>query len=69
MHAHKGDHLIVKGHTVGSRDRVGLIVDLRGADDGPPYVVEWNDAPGEHLVWPGPDAFVEPPPMPMGPGV
>ena len=59
MHAHKDDRLIVKGHTVGARDRVGHILEVQGKDGGPPFLVEWSDVPGEHLIWPGPDAFVE----------
>jgi hypothetical protein len=59
MHAKKNDRLIVKGHTVGAHDRIGLILEAQGEDDGPPFLVEWSDAPGQHLIWPGPDAFVE----------
>jgi hypothetical protein len=59
MQAQVGDKLVVKGHKVGDHDRVGLIHEVRGADGGPPFLVEWDDAPGEHMVWPGSDALVE----------
>ncbi len=59
MEAKAGDKLVVKGHRVGEHDRVGLIHEVRGENGHAPYVVEWEDQPGEHVVWPGPDATVE----------
>lgn len=58
MDVRTGDEIVVKGHHVGDRDRIGVVRDCRGADNGPPYVIEWSDRPGEHLYWPGSDAEV-----------
>ncbi len=59
MHATIGDRLLVHGCTVGDRDRPGLIIDVRGADGRPPYVVRFDDG-HTGLVFPGPDAIVVP---------
>lgn len=59
MHASIGDHLHVHGRTVGEHDQVGEIVEVRGADGTPPYLVRHPDG-HESLVFPGPDAVVEP---------
>jgi hypothetical protein len=59
MRATVGDRLHVHGNTVGERDRMGEIVEVRGPDGGPPYVVRYEDG-HEGLVFPGPDAVVEP---------
>ena len=58
MRATKGDRLHVHGNTVGERDRMGEIVEVRGPDGGPPYLVRYEDG-HEGLVFPGPDAVVE----------
>jgi hypothetical protein len=59
MQAQVGDKLVIVGHKVGDRDRVGTIRDVRGADGRPPYVVEWADRSGLHTVWPSSDAHIE----------
>ncbi|MGH8775092.1 MAG: DUF1918 domain-containing protein [Jiangellaceae bacterium] len=59
MHAQIGDRLHVHGRTVGNADRVGEIVEVRGGEGGPPYLVRFDDG-HEGLVFPGPDATVEP---------
>jgi hypothetical protein len=59
MHAVVGDQLHVHGRLVGTPDRVGEIIDVRGQDGGPPYLVRFPDG-HETLVFPGPDASVEP---------
>jgi hypothetical protein len=58
MHAAIGDQLHVHGRVVGTPDRVGEIIDVRGPDGGPPYLVRFPDG-HETLVFPGPDASVE----------
>ncbi len=60
MQATKGDHLIIHGAHVGQRDVDGEIVEVRGADGAPPYVVRWTDG-HESLTFPGPDAYVQHP--------
>lgn len=58
MRATVGEHLHVHGRTVGERDRVGEIVEVRGREGAPPYVVRYPDGQ-ENLVFPGPDCVVE----------
>jgi len=53
-----GDVLFVHGRTVGRRDRRGEIIDVRGADGTPPYLVRYEDG-HQCVVVPGPDAVVE----------
>ncbi len=59
MRASPGDHLVVKGHTVGEADRDGVIVDVRGPDGSAPYVGRWSSDGQEGLFFPGSDAVVE----------
>jgi hypothetical protein len=59
MQASVGDRLCVHGNVVGQNDRLGKIVEVRGRDGGPPYLVEFDDG-HTRLVFPGPDAVVEP---------
>ena len=60
MRASVGDRLHVHGHIVGQHDRIGEIVEVRGPDGSPPYLVRFDDG-HEGLVFPGPDAVVEHP--------
>ena len=59
MRATIGDRIHVHGRTVGSKDRYGEIIEVRGADGAPPYVVRFPDG-HENLFYPGPDCIVEP---------
>ena len=58
MRASAGDRLIVHGLHVDDAVRDAEILEVRGADGGPPYVVRWSDTGHEALVFPGPDAIV-----------
>jgi hypothetical protein len=58
MHATVGDRLHVHSKRVGATDRVGEIVEVRGSDGHPPYLVRFPDG-HESLVYPGPDCVVE----------
>lgn len=59
MNATIGDRLLVHGNTVGERDRNGVIIEVKGSDGGPPYIVRFDDG-HTGLVFPGPDAVVVP---------
>jgi hypothetical protein len=59
MNAAVGDHLLVHNAHVGESSREGEIVEVRGSDGGPPYLVRWTDDGHESLVFPGPDAEVQ----------
>jgi hypothetical protein len=58
MQAVVGDRLHVRGHIVGQSERVGEIVEVRGAGGEPPYLVRFDDG-HTSLVFPGPDAVIE----------
>jgi hypothetical protein len=59
MHAQMGDHVVVEGKTVDTPRKEGEVIEVKGADGGPPYVVRWTDG-HEGLVFPGPDAHIVP---------
>ncbi|MEU7002893.1 DUF1918 domain-containing protein [Nonomuraea sp. NPDC046570] len=58
MNAMAGDRILVHGKTVGEADRHGEIIEVRGEDGGPPYMVKFDDG-HTGLVFPGPDAVIE----------
>ncbi|WUI01922.1 DUF1918 domain-containing protein [Spirillospora sp. NBC_00431] len=59
MNGQIGDRLHVHGNVVGQADRTGEIIEVRGPDGGPPFLVRFDDG-HETLVYPGPDAVIEP---------
>ena len=59
MHASVGDRLIVHGTHVDDPVRDGEIIEVRGKNGEPPYVVRWSDDGHEGFVFPGPDATVQ----------
>ncbi|GAB3140774.1 DUF1918 domain-containing protein [Microbispora hainanensis] len=59
MHATVGDRLVVHGAVVGDHEKHGVIVEVRGPEGGPPFLVRYEDG-HEALVFPGPDAVVVP---------
>lgn len=59
MRAKAGDRITVSGHHVGEPERHALILDVRGTDGGPPYLVRWAADGHEGLFFPGSDALVE----------
>lgn len=59
MRANVGDRLVVEGKQVDSPRHEGEVIEVRGSDGGPPYVVRWSDG-HEVLTFPGPDAHVLP---------
>ncbi len=60
MQAVVGDRLHVHGRVVGTPDQTSVIIEIRGVNGSPPYVVRHDDG-HEALVYPGPDASVEHP--------
>lgn len=59
MHAKVGDRLVVEGRTDSMHRREAEVLEVRGDDGTPPYVVRWEDG-HEGLTFPGPDAHVVP---------
>lgn len=57
MQAQVGDRIIVRSNRVAQPDREGQVVEVRGPDGGPPFVVRWSDG-HEGLFFPGSDAAV-----------
>lgn len=53
-----GDRIIVHATVVGGHAREGEVVDVRGADGGPPYTVRWSDTGEESLFFPGSDSEI-----------
>jgi hypothetical protein len=58
MDAKIGDRLHVHSNTVGARDKVGEIIEVRGRAGAPPYLVRFPDG-HESLIFPGPDCVIE----------
>lgn len=60
VHAHSGDHIVIEGGKVGAHRRDGEVLETHGPDGTPPFLVRWTDTGQEGLVYPGPDAHIEP---------
>jgi hypothetical protein len=59
MKTQVGDRLLFRGKKVGSADHAGQVVEVRGPEGGPPYLVRFDDG-HERLVYPGADCQVLP---------
>lgn len=59
MRAHPGDHLIIKSHHVGEINLEAEILEVRGEDRGPPFLIRWLSDGHEALYFLGSDAFIE----------
>lgn len=57
MRAHVGDRIILAADHVDQPTRDGKIVEVRGADGGPPFLVEWSDG-HTGLIFPGPGSIL-----------
>jgi hypothetical protein len=60
MEANVGDRLVILSRHLDEHLRVGEIVEVHGAHGAPPFVVRWEGEEQTALVFPGPDAHVEP---------
>ena len=58
MRAQVGDRLVIKGHRVGDPDRNAEILEVRGEDGAPPYLVRWVEDDHVSLFFPGSDAIL-----------
>jgi len=52
MKAAVGDRLVISATHVDGPVRDGEVIEVRGPDGGPPYLVRWSDG-HEGLVYPG----------------
>lgn len=64
-HAEPGDRIVIRGQSIGRKERHGTIVEVRGPEGGPPFVVHWSDdphaEPHDVLFFPSSDAAIAPP--------
>lgn len=60
MRATVGDQILVHGRTVGAGERHGEILEVRGDEGNPPYLVRFEDGQ-ERLIYPGPDTEISHP--------
>jgi hypothetical protein len=58
MHAVAGDRIAIPGARVGDAGRVGRVLEVRGTDGRPPYLVRWEDG-HEAVCYPGPETRVQ----------
>ena len=58
MHATVGDQIVIHSAHVDEPNRDGEIIDVRGRDGEPPFLVRWADTGHEALMYPGPDAQI-----------
>jgi len=58
MRASIGDKLHIHTNHVGVPDQHGRIIEIRGIDGAPPYLVRFPDG-HTRLIFPGPDAVVD----------
>jgi hypothetical protein len=54
-----GDRIVIHGHHIGDPDRDAEIVEVRGENGEPPFVVRWGEDGHQSLFFPGSDASVE----------
>jgi hypothetical protein len=59
LRASPGDRLVVHGHHLGQPGRDAEILEVKGPDGTPPYVVRWADTGRVGVLYPGSDASVE----------
>jgi hypothetical protein len=57
MKAKPGDHIIIASPRIESAVRDGEIVETRGPDGTPPFLVRWSDG-HENLLFPGPGSVL-----------
>jgi Domain of unknown function (DUF1918) len=58
MQASVGERLVIHGKQVGQPDRRGEILEVRGDNGGPPFLVKFDDG-HETLLYPGADCELE----------
>ncbi len=60
MQAKVGERILIHAHHIGEPDRDCEILEVRGPEGQPPYVVRWEEDGHEALFFPGADASVAP---------
>ena len=57
MRAHVGDRIVLAAEHIDEPTRDGEVLEVRGADGGPPFVVRWADG-HTGLIYPGPGSVL-----------
>lgn len=57
MHAKVGDRIVLAGEQVDRPTRIGQVLEVRGAQGAPPYLVQWDDG-HKGLLFPGPGSVL-----------
>lgn len=57
MKARQGDHVVIAASHVGESTRAGVVLEVRGQDGGPPFLVRWADG-HTGLMYPGPGSVL-----------
>ena len=60
MQAHVGDHIVVRSTHQGEPERTGEVLEVRGDEGGPPYLVKWQPDGHTALFYPAGTAAVVP---------
>ena len=58
MRAAVGDTLVVRPTHVDEPRRDGEVLEVRGQNGAPPYLVQWSDNGHKGLFFPGPDTVI-----------
>jgi hypothetical protein len=58
MRARQGDRIVILGKTVETPDRHGEIIEVRGEEGEPPYLVRFSEG-HESVIYPGSDFVIE----------
>lgn len=58
MFAKAGERIVVRSRHQGEPDRDGEVLEVRGKDGAPPYLVRWSADGHTGLLYPGSDTFV-----------
>jgi hypothetical protein len=58
MRAAVGDRIHFEGKVVGMHEHTGVVVETRGEDGAPPYLVRHENG-HESVVYPGADVWIE----------
>jgi Domain of unknown function (DUF1918) len=59
MEAKVGDRILIRGHRVGEPQRDCEVLEVRGPEGTPPYLVRWEDSGQKAWLYPGSDATVQ----------
>jgi hypothetical protein len=59
MKAKPGDRMVIQAHRVGEAPRDAEILEVRGQNGEPPYLVRWSADGHTALFFPGSDATIQ----------